>query len=121
MVFATYIGCYYTLIHIIFMITIVTILLFSNNITYLTILLIIIVLDIFVNILNSLGIVVKDNTVLKEGIQNIIGVVQSRNMDDSITTDNNLKSIKTQTFLDGIVESEFNKIIKYLDIKTKCK
>ena len=78
-------------------------------------------IDIFVNILNSLGIVVKDNTVLKEGIQNIIGVVQSRNMDDSITTDNNLKSIKTQTFLDGIVESEFNKIIKYLDIKTKCK
>ena len=49
---ATYIGCYYTLIHIIFMISIVTILLFSNNITYLTILLIILVLDIFVNILS---------------------------------------------------------------------
>jgi len=52
MVFATYIGCYYTIVHLIFMTTICTILLFSNNITYLIILLIILALDIFVNILS---------------------------------------------------------------------
>jgi hypothetical protein len=53
MVFGTYIrGCYYTLVHLIFMTTIVTILLFSNNITYLTIISIIIALDIFENIMN---------------------------------------------------------------------
>ena len=77
-------------------------------------------IDIFVNILKSLGITVKDDTVLKEGIGNIIGIIESRN-EGNVATDQTLKSIKTQTFVDGIVESEFEKIIKYLDIKTKCK
>jgi hypothetical protein len=52
MVLTTCFGWYYTLIHIIFMTTIVNILLFSNNITYLTIISIIIALDIFENIMN---------------------------------------------------------------------
>ncbi len=77
-------------------------------------------IDIFVNILKSLGVTVKDDTVLKEGIGNIIGIIESRN-EGNVATNQTLKSIKTQTFVDGIVESEFEKIIKYLDIKTKCK
>jgi predicted SprT family Zn-dependent metalloprotease len=77
-------------------------------------------IDIFVNILKSLGVTVKDDTVLKEGIGNIIGIIESRN-EENAATNQTLKSIKTQTFVDGIVESEFEKIIKYLDIKTKCK
>ena len=43
------IGMYYTSIHMLFSITISSILLFSNNITYLFILLIVIVLDMFIN------------------------------------------------------------------------
>ena len=52
MVLTTCFGCYYTIVHLIFMTTIVNILLFSNNITYLTIISIIIALDIFENIMN---------------------------------------------------------------------
>ena len=77
-------------------------------------------IDIFVNILKALGISVKEDSVLKEGIKNVIGIVESRNQNDA-QTDQTLKSIKTKSFLDGIVESEFDKIINYLDIKTKCK
>jgi hypothetical protein len=77
-------------------------------------------IDIFVNILKALGISVKEDSVLKEGIKNVIGIVESRNQNDA-QTDQTLKSIKTKSFLDSIVESEFDKIINYLDIKTKCK
>jgi hypothetical protein len=77
-------------------------------------------IDIFVNIIKSLGITVNKDSVLNEGIKNIISIIELRN-EENITTDQTLKSIKTQTFLENMLESEFNKIIKYLDIKTKCK
>jgi hypothetical protein len=79
-------------------------------------------LDIFTEILKVLGVNVKDNSVLKEAVTDILGIIESRDKGDVLTDDTTMKSIKTDTFLNNMLESEFDNIIKHLDIKTtKCK
>jgi hypothetical protein len=77
-------------------------------------------IEIFANILKALGITVSEGSVLEEGIKNIVSIVELRN-ENNVSKNQKLNSIRTKSFLDGIVESEFDKIIKHLDIKTKCK
>ena len=77
-------------------------------------------LDILLNIIKALGITINEDSVLKEGLSNVIGIIETRNQ-NNIESDDIFKSIKTKPFLDGIVDSEFDKLVKYLDIKTKCK
>ena len=79
-------------------------------------------LDIFTEILKVLGVNVKDNSVLKEAVTDILGIIESRDKGDVLTDDTTMKSIKTDTFLNNMLESEFDNIIKHLDIKTtNCK
>jgi hypothetical protein len=78
-------------------------------------------IDIFAKLLEALGITVKDEMVLKEGIKNIIGIVSSRSVEETSTTEE-LKSISTtKSFLENLIDLDSNKLVNYLDIKRKCK
>jgi hypothetical protein len=67
----------------------------------------------------QLGIKVKDESVLKEGVKNIVGLIKSRDVVDE-TTGGVLKSAKAVRANVENVEKNFNDIIKFLSIKTKC-
>lgn len=68
-------------------------------------------LDILTGILQALGIEVKNNRVLKEGVQNIVGLITSRS-EGTVQ-----KSISVK---EDLVKDHFAEIIQTLNIKTKC-
>jgi len=74
-------------------------------------------LDLINNLLKVLGINVKDDSVLKEGITNIIGLIQSRNVSDANSIQ---KSILAKDARETNISDNFNDIIKFLNIKTNC-
>jgi ABC-type dipeptide/oligopeptide/nickel transport system ATPase component len=69
------------------------------------------------DLLRTLGINVKDNSVLKEGVTNIIGLIQSRNKSD-ISSEQ--KSIATRESKEANINSNFENVIQFLKIKTRC-
>jgi hypothetical protein len=71
-------------------------------------------LEILSNLLKELGIAVKDNSVLKEGVGGIVGLIQSN------TPSTVQKSIRTKSYKQEMIEDSLNDIITSLDIKTKC-
>ena len=73
--------------------------------------------DLINNLLKVLGINVKDDSVLKEGITNIIGLIQSRNVSDANSIQ---KSILAKDARETNISDNFNDIIKFLNIKTNC-
>lgn len=71
-------------------------------------------MDLLVSLIKSLGIQVKDNSALDEGLRNIIGLMGAR-------TENNVqKSIATESANRDYIEKNFDRIINVLNIKTKC-
>jgi hypothetical protein len=71
-------------------------------------------MDLLMSLVKSLGIQVKDQSALDEGLRSIIGLIGSRN-------DNNIqKSISTSAVNKNYIEDNFNNIINVLNIKTKC-
>ena len=77
-------------------------------------------IDILTNILKALGIQVKEDSVLKEGVTSIVGLIQSRQgMEFTADTGSIQKSILTSTKGD-YVKDNFDDIIEMLNIKTVC-
>ena len=72
-------------------------------------------LEILSNLLKELGIAVKDNSVLKEGVGSIVGLIQSTTEAAPVQ-----KSIRTKSYKQEMIEDSLNDIITSLDIKTKC-
>jgi hypothetical protein len=77
-------------------------------------------LDILANILKSLGMQVRDNSVLKEGVTNIVGLIESRK--ETIDTQDSApeRSITTKSPKVKLVEENFENILDVLNIKTQC-
>jgi ABC-type dipeptide/oligopeptide/nickel transport system ATPase component len=76
-------------------------------------------LDILANILKALGIQVKDNSVLKEGLINIVGLIESRNQ-VADQTSNLQKSISTKSSKVEMISDNFEELLKILNIKSHC-
>jgi alkylated DNA repair dioxygenase AlkB len=75
-------------------------------------------MDLIGNLLKALGINVKDNSVLKEGLTNIVGLIQSRNSSEVATEQRSIavaQEAKTKNINDNFAD-----ITRFLNIKTKC-
>lgn len=76
------------------------------------------ILDRFMELLNNLfkalGFNVKDESALKEGLSNIVGMIKSQPEGEVF------KSIATKSAKQLLIEDNFNDIIKSLGIKTEC-
>jgi len=75
-------------------------------------------IDILANILKSLGIRVRDESVLKEGITNIVGLIESRKQDNQAEENPALKSISTSK--EKMISENFEEILNILNIKSEC-
>ncbi len=75
-------------------------------------------IDILTKILESLGIQIKDESVLKEGVTNIVGLIQSRNEDMQAEQNPTLKSISTAK--EDMIADNFEEILNILNIKSEC-
>ena len=75
-------------------------------------------IDILANILKALGIQVRDKSVLKEGVTNIVGLIQSRVEDSQIEENPTLKSISTSK--EKMISDNFEEILNILNIKSEC-
>lgn len=73
-------------------------------------------IEIMSNILKSLGIVVKNDSVLKEGLSSILGIIENSN----IETEQEFKSVKTNVEQYDYLMHNFDKIINILNIKIEC-
>ena len=60
----------------------------------------------------------KNESVLKEGITNIIGLIQSRNRDAQAEENPTLKSISTAK--ESMISDNFEEILNILNIKSEC-
>lgn len=82
------------------------------------------ILDRFIEILSkiieALGVQVKDNSVLKEGITNIVGLIESRNISKTSEDSAPLRSISTESAKANLIKENFESIIESLNIKTQC-
>ena len=75
-------------------------------------------MDLIGNLLKALGINVKDDSVLKEGLTNIVGLIQSRNSSEAATQQKSIavaQEAKTKNINDNFAD-----ITRFLNIKTKC-
>jgi hypothetical protein len=81
------------------------------------------ILDRFIEllgkILEALGVQVKDNSVLKEGVTNIVGLIQSRG-EGSTETGTPARSILTQSAKVKNIKENFESLIETLNIKSQC-
>lgn len=77
-------------------------------------------LDILTNILKALGINVKDDSVLKEGVTNIVGLVESRNQKAQNNQNDIQRSIATKSSKVEMVTDNFEELLKILNIKSYC-
>ena len=77
-------------------------------------------LDILTNILKALGINVKDDSVLKEGITNIVGLIESRNQKAQESENTIQKSIATKSSKVEMISDNFEELSKILNIKSNC-
>ena len=77
------------------------------------------VLDRFIELLNNLfkalGFNVKDESALKEGLSNIVGMIKTQPEGGEV-----FKSVATKSAKQILIEDNFNDIIKSLGIKTEC-
>ena len=76
-------------------------------------------IEILGKILQALGVQVKDNSVLKEGITNIVGLIESRPTGSS-ESGAPFRSIATESAKTKLIKENFESIVKTLDIKTQC-
>ena len=76
-------------------------------------------MEILSKILQALGVQVKDESVLKEGVTNIVGLIESR---PTGSTENSapFKSIATESAKAKLIKENFESLVKTLDIKTQC-
>ena len=77
-------------------------------------------IEILSKILEALGVHVKDNSVLKEGITNIVGLIESRNIIKTSEDSAPLRSISTESAKANLIKENFESIIESLNIKTQC-
>lgn len=75
-------------------------------------------MDLVVSLIKSLGIQVKDNSVLNEGLKNIIGLLESRGPASETSTVQ--KSPAIQEVNKDYIAANFETIVNVLNIKTKC-
>jgi nucleoside-triphosphatase THEP1 len=75
-------------------------------------------IDILANILKSLGVNIRDESVLKEGLTNIVGLIQSRNQDAQIEDGVPFRSINTSK--EKMILDNFEDILNILNIKSEC-
>ena len=78
-------------------------------------------IEVLGKILQALGINIKDNSVLKEGLTDIVGLIQSR--DGSFIDVNDagpLRSITTDSAKVKTINENFESLVKTLNIKTQC-
>lgn len=75
-------------------------------------------MDLVVSLIKSLGIQVKDNSVLNEGLKNIIGLLESRGPASETSTVQ--KSPAIQAANKEYIAANFETIVNVLNIKTKC-
>jgi len=77
-------------------------------------------IEILSKILKALGIQVNDESVLKEGLTNIIGLIESRAENRNAEDGAPLKSITTESNKTKLIKENFESIIETLNIKTQC-
>jgi hypothetical protein len=77
-------------------------------------------IEILANILKSLGIQIKEDSVLKEGITNIVGLVESRRQTIESQDSAPQKSISTNSSKAKLVSENFEEILNILNIKSQC-
>ena len=75
-------------------------------------------MDILANIFKALGIQIRDNSVLKEGLTNIVGLVESRNQGREPLEGPQLKSIRTSK--EQYIADNFDELLNILNIKSQC-
>ena len=76
-------------------------------------------MEIITNLIKALGFDVKDNSVLKEGLNNIINLMGTRSNNAGAST-NTQKSIATREKQIKLITENFDSIIESLDIQTVC-
>jgi hypothetical protein len=77
-------------------------------------------IEILSKILEALGVQVKDNSVLKEGVTNIVGLVQSRPIATADTDGSPFKSITTESVKVKNIKENFESLVEALNIKSQC-
>ena len=77
-------------------------------------------IEILSKILKALGIQVNDESVLKEGLTNIIGLIESRAENRNAEEGTSFRSITTESNKTKLIKENFESIIKTLNIKTQC-
>ena len=75
-------------------------------------------MEILANIFKALGIQVRDNSVLKEGLTNIVGLIESRNQGAEPQVGPTLKSIRSSK--EQYIADNFDELINILNIKSQC-
>jgi predicted NAD-dependent protein-ADP-ribosyltransferase YbiA (DUF1768 family) len=82
------------------------------------------ILDRFIEllgkILEALGVQVKDNSVLKEGITDIVGLIKSRPIETSENDGSPFKSITTESAKVKNIKENFESLVEALNIKSQC-
>ncbi len=76
-------------------------------------------LDILANILKALGIEIKENSVLKEGIGDIVGLIKSREQSNREVSEDVFKSVKTSSKFE-YVKDNLSNIVESLNIVKTC-
>lgn len=76
-------------------------------------------MEILSKILQALGVQVKDESVLKEGVTNIVGLIESRptGLIDNAAP---FKSIATESAKSKLIKENFESLVETLDIKKQC-
>jgi hypothetical protein len=76
-------------------------------------------IEVITELIKALGINVKDQSVLKEGITNIVNLINERN-NVSLSSTENQRSIITSN-RNELIKNNISNIIDNLNLKTNCK
>ena len=76
-------------------------------------------IEVITELIKALGINVKDQSVLKEGIINIVNLINERN-NVSLSSTENQRSIITSN-RNELIKNNISNIVKNLNLKSNCK